>query len=282
MKMYRIIILVLLNINFLYGQETKISAQILDKNNNKIKFANIGIKDKDLGTISDENGLFSIYIPENNLEDTLTISYVGYNEFKFKINDVIANKIRQFVLEESINELSEVVILLDKIKEVAIGTKSYSSMVAGYVRVNNDKNKDIQEFAKEININKPIKIKSLSVNLFNVKVKTAKFRINFYSIKNNLPFENISQQNIILTHDIESGWNKFDISDYDVKLAKSFFISLEYIPDNDNTDEPFRYSGQLFGRSVTRASSLGNWNTKKGLSISIYLTADQSVGKVLN
>ncbi|MDN3673258.1 carboxypeptidase-like regulatory domain-containing protein [Flavobacterium branchiarum] len=280
--MYRIIIVVLLNINFLYGQETKISAQILDKNNNKIKFANIGIKDKDLGTISDENGLFSIYIPEKNLGDTLTISYVGYNEFKIKITDVIANKISQFVLEESINELSEVVILSDKIKEVAIGTKSYSSMVAGYVRVNNDKNKDIQEFAKEININKPIKIKSLSVNLFNVKVKTAKFRINFYSIKNNLPFENINQQNIILTHDIETGWNKFDISDYDVKLAKSFFISLEYIPDNDNTDEPFRYSGQLFGRSITRTSSLGNWKTKKGLSISIYLTANQSVGNISN
>lgn len=280
--MYRIIIVVLLNINFLYGQETKISAQILDKNNNKIKFANIGIKDKDLGTISDENGLFSIYIPEKHLEDTLTISYAGYNEFKIKINDVITNKISQFVIEESINELLEVVILTEKTKEVAIGTKSYSSMVAGYVRVNNDKNKDIQEFAKEININKPIKIKSLSVNLFNVKVKTAKFRINFYSIKNNLPFENINQQNIILTHDIKAGWNKFDISDYDVKLAKSFFISLEYIPDNDNTDEPFRYSGQLFGRSITRTSSLGNWKTKKGLSISIYLTANQSVGNISN
>lgn len=44
--MYRIIIVVLLNINFFYGQETKISAQILDKNNNKIKFENIEEKEE--------------------------------------------------------------------------------------------------------------------------------------------------------------------------------------------------------------------------------------------
>jgi hypothetical protein len=39
-------------------------------------------------------------------------------------------------------------LLNDKATELEIGTKSYNSMVAGYVRANNDKNKSIQEFAK--------------------------------------------------------------------------------------------------------------------------------------
>lgn len=265
----------MLTTNFVFCQELRISARISDNENNKIEFAKIGIKGKDIGTISDANGYFTIYIPEVNSLDSLTVSCIGYKDLKIKIADVLGNKIDKFVLEEKVNELSEVIIVSKKNEEISIGTKSYSNLVAGYVRINNDKNKDIQEFAKEININKPTRILSLNVNLFNVKVKKAKFRINFYSIKNKLPFENISSKNVILTHEIKSGWNKFDISDLDIKLANSFFISLEYIPDNENQDEPFRYSGQVFGRSITRSSSLGNWKIKKGLTMSMYITANQ-------
>ena len=258
-----------------FCQETKLKGKISGKNTNKLEFVNIGIKNKNVGTISDENGFFTIYLPNENLEDSLTMSHVGYKELNIKIKSLIKNNTSEFILEESTNELSEVIVLSNKKKEIKIGTKSYSSAVAGYVRVNNDKNKDIQEFAKEIHINKPTRISSLNIHLFNVKIKTAKFRINFYNIKNNLPFENISSKNIILTHEIKSGWYKFVISDYDIKLDDSFFISLEYIPDNDNTDEPFRYSGQFFGKSVKRTSSLGAWKTTTGLSMSLYITAIQ-------
>jgi hypothetical protein len=36
---------------------------------------------------------------------------------------------------------------------------------------------------------------------------------------------------------------------------------------NLDEKEPFRYSGQLFGESIARSSSLGTWNTKKGVTI---------------
>jgi hypothetical protein len=273
--MCRILILFILISNLFFCQETKLNGKVFGKKNTLLEFANVGIKNKNIGTIADVNGFFTIYLPNENLADSLTISYVGYKELHVKITEMVKNKINEFILEETLNELSEVIILSNTKKEIKIGTKSINTLVAGYVRINNDKNRDIQEFAKEVDISKPTRILSLNVNLFNVNVKTAKFRVNFYSIKNNLPFENIGSEKVILTHDIKSGWNKFDVSDYDIKFDKSFFISLEYIPIDDNKDEPFRYSGQLFGKSITRTSSLGTWKTKKGLSISMYITANQ-------
>jgi hypothetical protein len=99
--------------------------------------------------------------------------------------------------------LSEVIVISSKPKLVELGTKSYVSMVAGYVKANNDKNNDIQEFAKEIKINKPSKILDVNINLFNVFVDTASFRINICDVKDNLPNNKINTQNIIIQKKVE-------------------------------------------------------------------------------
>lgn len=238
-------------------------------------YVNIGIKNKDIGTVSDKNGNFSLILSQQNKPDSLSFSYLGYKELTLKITEIVKSNDTEFILHEKPSSLDEVSLVSKKTKEKKLGTKSYVGFVAGYIRVNNDKNNNIQEFAKKLKIKKPSRVLDLNIALFNVNIDSAKFRVNFYSIKDNLPFEKIGYQNIIIEKQIIEGWNKFDIEKFDLKFEKPVFITLEYLPKEYNEQDPFRYSGQIFGRSITRSSSLGNWNMKKGLRMAMYVTVRQ-------
>lgn len=258
-----------------FSQEKVLEGNIQNSKNENLPFVNIGIKNKNVGTFTDENGNFRLLLERKHLEDTLSFSYVGYQELNIRIADLINQNNRKFLLTEKSTELEEIFIGKKNIKEKRLGTTSYVSMVAGYVHVDNDKNKNIQEFAKELKIKKPSKILNLNINLFNVKVDTTSFRVNFYSIKNNLPYEKISSKNIILEQNIQDGWNTFDLEDYNLKFEDPVFITLEYLPKKKTEKEPFRYSGQFLGKTITRSSSFGTWDEKKGISMAMYVTVEQ-------
>jgi hypothetical protein len=264
----------ILFLNFTFSQIT-INGIVKSEANIPLQYVNIGIKNKNVGTISDEKGNFSITIDNTRINELLTFSYLGFEEKTVKIEDLIKLKFQEIILKEKIIEIEEVLIISKKASELKIGTKSYSSMVAGYVRANNDKNNDIQEFAKKIKLKKPSVLLDVNINLFNVKTDTANFRINIYNIENDLPNEKINIENIIVKKKVENGWNKFDLQNFNLKYNVPIFITIEYLPKKIDEAEPFRYSGQLFGESITRSSSLGIWNSKSGLTMALYVTVKQ-------
>lgn len=66
-----------------------IDGQVIDAETKEpLMFANVIIKDKKIGTVTDENGNFRLVIPDSLLSDkiTLVIKYVGYKETEFLIN----------------------------------------------------------------------------------------------------------------------------------------------------------------------------------------------------
>lgn len=265
---------ILLIFNYSYSQNIKISGIVKTNNNKKLEYVNIGIKKKNVGTISNEDGKFLITLDKSLLKDSLTFSYVGYKNLTIKIEDIKSKKQNKFILFEQPTELNEIVISTRKRKTRKLGTKSYVSMVAGYVwSRENIENRDIIEHAKYLNIKKPARILNLNMNLFNVVADSATFRVNFYTIKDKLPNKRID--NIILTENIKKGWNLFDLKDFDLKFDKPVFITFEYIPKTKSEKEPFRISGQFLGKAIKRDASLGNWKLDKGLSMAMYVEIEQ-------
>lgn len=259
----------------IYSQEIEIVGKISNSNKIPLEYTNIGIKNKNIGTIADNFGDFKIILNQKDINDILTFSYVGYENLDMNISDILSKNIKEFTLIQKVNELKEIIIVAENSKIIEVGTKSTSGMVAGRVSTIDSKNKDMREFAKKITIKKPSKILNVNFNLFGVKLDSANFRINFYSIKDKLPFEKIISTNIILKQKILNGWNEFDLSKYDLKFEKPFFITLEYIPESFNEELPFWYSGQLLGKSISKSSSLGTWNVKKGARMTLYVTLKQ-------
>lgn len=269
-----ILILVLLS-NACWSQNLLLSGTVKGVNNEKLAFVNIGIQNKNIGTISDENGDFSILLNRENQADSLSFSYIGYKLLTVKISNIIKKDINEFVLDENPFSLDEVIIISKKLKEKKLGTASYVSFVVGEVRADDNQNNNIREFAKKLKIKKPSRLLDLHIALNNVNIGKGKFRVNFYTIKDNLPFEKIGSENIIIEKQIINGWNTFDLKKFDLKFENPVFISIEYLPQEYNEQEPFRYNGQLLGKSITRSSSLGSWNVTNGAKIAMYVKVRQ-------
>ena len=68
-------------------QSVDIQGVLMDSVTKKpVTFANIGIAEKSLGTVSDENGNFSLAIPDSLAKHDLTISRIGYQKTTIAIN----------------------------------------------------------------------------------------------------------------------------------------------------------------------------------------------------
>ena len=91
------------------AQETiKVEGLIVDKNKHSIPYAAVSILSKSIGTASNDDGGFVLKLTQENLNDTITVSTLGFATFKIKVQDFIK-------LEEKIITLDEDVVSLDEI-----------------------------------------------------------------------------------------------------------------------------------------------------------------------
>jgi len=90
--------------------EIIVESDILDINKQALAFTSISIMSKSIGTISNEEGRFSLRLTKENLNDTITISTLGFKSFKIKVQDFIDRDIEVVTLEEDLVSLDEIVI----------------------------------------------------------------------------------------------------------------------------------------------------------------------------
>lgn len=93
-----------------YISYRKISGLVKDhRSKEKLPYASIGIRGKHIGTITNQDGEFSLSISSENLNDTLVFSYVGYQNTEIKVADIENNDI-EITLKEDFISLQEVII----------------------------------------------------------------------------------------------------------------------------------------------------------------------------
>lgn len=73
-----------------------------------LPFASISLKNFALGTISNEQGKFDIYIPKSMRQDTLLVSYIGFNSYEIPLKNI--QKPISVPLETANNVLDEIVL----------------------------------------------------------------------------------------------------------------------------------------------------------------------------
>jgi hypothetical protein len=105
-------LLILLSFNS-NSQEAKIEVNgiILDESNNPVPYVAVGIVKKYLGTASTEDGEFSFLITKNELQDSLSISSLGFDPFKINVAEYLKQAKKEIILKETITELNEITLL---------------------------------------------------------------------------------------------------------------------------------------------------------------------------
>ena len=95
----------------LHAQNTiPVSGKVIDDTGYEIAFAAIGIVSKNIGTTSTEDGTFYFQISKAELNDTLSISSLGFSTYRLPILEIVKNERMVIVLEEKTTSLNEVVV----------------------------------------------------------------------------------------------------------------------------------------------------------------------------
>ncbi len=253
--------------------QSNIKGKVLQNSQEIISYVNIGIKGKNIGTVSNEKGDFSLSIKNENRQDTLVLSCIGFEELSLPIQKIIQENISDFYLKEKVLEINEVVISSQKSKYKIIGTKSTNPLLWG--SASSKDGKDIVEMGKIIELNKKTELQKMHIYLKGINTDSAMFRINFYNLKNEMPAERLNKKNILNKKKLSNGWLEIDLTEYNLVFEKDFVVSIEFLPQKDSKGYSFWYGGQMGGSTLIRTSSLGTWKKMKGASVSLYLTAKQ-------
>ena len=103
-----------------YAQETiRVEGSITDKDKYPIPYAAVSILSKSIGTVSNDDGGFSLQLTRDNFKDTITISTIGFKTFTVKVEDFINQQQKTIVLIEDVVSLNEITLInyKDYVKE---------------------------------------------------------------------------------------------------------------------------------------------------------------------
>ncbi|WP_289062521.1 carboxypeptidase-like regulatory domain-containing protein [uncultured Zobellia sp.] len=239
------------------------NGSIIDYETKKpIEFVNIGIPNKNQGTITNPKGTFNLTLTNEYKNDSITISHVNYYSIKISAKSFENQTI--FLNPKTI-KLSEVVVSIEKLKKRKIGTKSFNRFLSTRVI---SKSTDIIEVTQRINIpSEEVKVKTVNFSIRKwSKVDGVKVRVNFYENVDNYPNKRLIQKNIIqeIPAERDSGWIRIDLNNDDIYITQDFFIGIEFIPNFNNRTIVDLGCILTKGKGYRRESSMGTWEKLNG------------------
>jgi hypothetical protein len=279
------VLFVLAFINLAFSQEvTKddllVKGKIIDQENNQpLAYVSVGILNKSQGTLTDTLGNFNFHISQENLADTMQISLIGHFSKRMSVKNFIESKDNTISLAMKITELKELVISNNKSYIETIGRQGSGKLIQ--VSIHNKKSveetigsemgmryktKRTNGFLKDFNF-------YLSANNFNY----IKYRINIYSVKDNMPDTLICNKQIFMTVDnFKTGWTKVDLSTYNLNVNQDFIVTVQWIESRmDKKENPITMipvAMSLFSKDCyARIASQDKWK-KVGMNLSNYVT----------
>jgi hypothetical protein len=239
-----------------------------------LPYTNIGIRNKNIGTASDDKGQFTLKLDQQHLQDTLTISAIGYQELAIPVATLATMHPLKLQLKEKVTALQEVVVSSRKMQLKKLGVTGRVPGVWGVPEKQEER--DIYEFANFIQLKgKPAEVLSAHFYLSSSMLDSALFRINFYHNQDGLPGKRLVEKSIIGKLSTKDGWVSIDLSKHDIYLSEDFFLGVEYLPAEGDNRLDVALGGKITGTAFSRKSSLGEWNKIKGVSLSSYVTARQ-------
>ena len=241
------------------------------KRKEPLAYVNVGIPDKNIGTVTQKDGVFAIRLGQELKEDSIRISKAGYDSRTYSIAILLQKKMIDIFLNERVVELKEVVVTAKAIKTKKIGNTTTSK----FVSIGLPLRFLGSETGIKIRLGKnPMLLKSFTFNISDNRLDTAVFRMNIYNLKNGTPFENILQHNIIIPVGKQTGLYRVNLIDYKLVLKGALLVSLEWIEGSySGSEKGVIFLSAAFLNSPTwhRLTSQGKWKKANGLGVGFNL-----------
>jgi hypothetical protein len=255
---------------------------ITDKETNQpLAYVSIGLLDKPLGTISDSNGNYIMTINEENKPDTMQISLVGYATKRLLVSELLYDDHQNITLDRKDYVLPDVVINNKNLKTETYGRQSSSKLVM--ISIHNKKSVDEtigSEMGMRFKTSQPgYYLKDFNWYFASNNFKYIKFRVNVYSVKNNMPDTLLTDKQIFaFAEDSRTGWIKFNLEPYNILVSDDFIITLQWIESSmEKKEDPVTLIpvGISFSKNgYARVASQDKWK-RMGYNLSCFVTLMQ-------
>lgn len=243
----------MLTYSSLFGQNIK-GTIACGSNNKPIPFVNIGIPSKDIGTVSDINGTFSLSVTSKYYNDTLLISCIGYEPYKEKVASLLKSN-NTITLKEKAYAINEIVVRNKKFKAKLLGVENGSGkVIAGF-----KENRLGYEIGILVRNKKIARIKKVNLNIAKCTYDSVHYRLNIYKALPNNQFEIINDEPIYIKFPMKN------VSQLNITLGKElvvegdFLVSLENIKDQGSGKIFFKTT--LLNKSIYRKTSQSKWES---------------------
>ncbi|HIP33949.1 MAG TPA: carboxypeptidase-like regulatory domain-containing protein [Bacteroidia bacterium] len=234
-----VLIIIMAQSNFMLSQKI-ITGIVTNSLNQNIQYANVGVLNKSIGTVTNSKGEFIIELDNTLMNDTLKISFLGYKSKEFVIKS-LSEKVITINLEKQVEELKEIMIIPRKTKTHIKGKKKSKSNNEVFFATPKSEYKNLgSEIGRKFSLGTK-KISFLNEFKFYIKKNNfdnIKFRINLYNIKEKVPFKNINDENIFIeVSDKHIGWVKVDLKEYNISIKEDIIITVEWIKSSKKGNE---------------------------------------------
>ena len=231
--------------------------KLIDKLTRKpIAYASIGIAGKEIGTVSNIDGKFSLTIPQTHILDTITISCIGYEAIQIPVK--IFQRTGEFHLTSKARMLNEVAIQAkSKAKAITLGIKNVSGNSLGFIQGKGAGAGAEAARLMKYNRKVPLYLNEVSIYVENTTEQSIQLLVNIYTQDSitGLPQRNLMQEPLLVTSEMNKGWLTVNLNKQQIIISQPFFVAFQWI--DTNTKSPYiALKGNLgYQRSVT----MGSW-----------------------
>lgn len=211
-----------------FSQDQIIEGMVVEaKTRQPIKYVAVGILGENVGTISNEDGLFRLTIPSQFTDDSLTFSEVAHIRKKLSISYLLNGQEIVIALEEAVMELKTVEITPGKEKrnyeKLGVKPKFYwGSCYANF--------KEGAQIAQLVEASTyPVYLSKVKIKIGDNTLEKAKIRVRVLEkTANGLPGQDLFE-GTFLNISYQKGWVEIDMSHANLVLTKDFFVCFEFL-----------------------------------------------------
>jgi hypothetical protein len=232
-----------------------------------IGFVNIGIIGKNVGTVSDKFGDFTIELDNVYNNDSIRFSMIGYESKSFKVEYFKENSIKTIFLDPKSYFLTEVKVYYHKTREITLGTPVVSDALKSGFENNNLGS----ELGIKVDTKGEVKLEDINLNVATCTYDSVTYRLNIYNTIDNIQYKNILTEPIYISFSKDK-INKvitFDLRKYSIIIEGDVLITLELYKDLGEGRLLF-YTQFFTGYTYHKKTSEGRWTKAPGL-IGMYL-----------
>ncbi|HEX7493420.1 MAG TPA: carboxypeptidase-like regulatory domain-containing protein [Bacteroidales bacterium] len=238
-----------------------------EDNNSGVAYVNVGIIGKNVGTVTDQSGNFSIYLDKIYDKDSIRFSMIGYESRSFLVRAFKDNAIKTIYLGPKSYSLTEVKITYHKAREVSLGTPVISEALKSGFAENNLGS----ELGIKLKTRGKVKLEDINLNVSTCTYDSVTYRLNIYQTIDEIEYKNILTQPIYISFSKDKIDKPITLSlgKYSIIVEGDILVTLELYKDLGQGRLLF-YTQYFTSFTYHKKTSEGKWTKAPG-AIGMYL-----------